>query len=410
MPLVSLLIGVLVAVVAAGAPPPPSGPQQSLPVRVISTTSQIDFPSEVSLRLEAEAERRITEVTLFYRLGRQNIRIYGYPAFTPSKRVSADFTIKTGGSSFLPSGTDIEYYYLLRDRSGNSFETERFSVEYKDPSYDWQRLRRGDVAFLWHDRPVESVDRVATDVARQLEEVKSLLGLKAVRPMKAVILNSGSEATRSFPLISQAATRDHLYAGFAYGDYDVFVLVGLSRDGIVHEMTHLLVDEAVNSPLAMVPSWLNEGLAMYFESASRGRESTVLRAARGGDLMPLRGMGAVPGRPEDVRLFYAQAQSIVRFMMEAHGRERMAALLRAMDSGKSIERAVQTAYGMSLDELERKWQRQLGGDISATPAADPGTLGTSVIVAGAVVVAVVAVVFRWLRHISNPPDTGEPGP
>ena len=74
---------------------------------------------------------------------------------------------------------------------------------------------------------------------------------------------------------------------------------------MVHEATHLLLDRAVDSPLARVPAWLNEGLAMYFESDSYRREATVARAARDSALLRLGAMNTVPGRPEDVRQFYA---------------------------------------------------------------------------------------------------------
>ena len=97
-----------------------------------------------------------------------------------------------------------------------------------------------------------------------------MLGLVTAPPMKAVILNNRREADRGLPTVSEAATRGHLYGGFAFRDYDLFVLLGLSEDGIVHEATHLMVNEAVDSPLARVPDWLNEGLATYFESAGSG--------------------------------------------------------------------------------------------------------------------------------------------
>ena len=191
-------------------------------------------------------------------------------------------------------------------------------------------------------------------------------------------------------------------------DYDLFVLVGLSLSGIVHEMTHLLIDEAIDSPFAVLPSWLNEGLAMYFEPGSGRRDSTVLRAAERDELLSLRSMGSVPGRPSDVRLFYAQAQSIVDYMMETYGPERMGTTLKAINEGNRIDQAVQVAYGMSLDDLEREWQGQLGGTVSATPAGDPGTLGTTAIIAGSVVIAVAAVIIRWLRRIMGGPVVEDP--
>ena len=208
--------------------------------------------------------------------------------------------------------------------------------------------------------------------------------------------------------MSDAATAGHLYGGFAYGAFDVFVLVGLGREGMIHEMTHLLIDDALTSPLGRLPAWLNEGLAMYFEGPNSWRERTVQDAYHRGQLMPLRSMGATPGVPSDVRRFYAQSWSVVDFMVEAYGMERMSALLGAIDSGMDTDEAVRVAYDMSLDELESRWKRQLGGDVIERLPADPGTVGTSFIIGGAVVVALTAVLFRWLRGVPDAEET-EPG-
>ena len=182
------------------------------------------------------------------------------------------------------------------------------------------------------------------------------------------------------------------------------MLVGLSGDGMVHEMTHLLLDEALDSPLARVPAWLNEGLAMYFESGSRGREAIVSQALRSDGLLPLAYMDNIPGRPRDIRVFYAQSWSVVKHMMDAHGQERMAALLNTIKEGKRVEEAVPEAYGMSLEELEEDWKSRLARQPSLAPVVDPGTAGTALIIVGAIVVAAVVVAARWLRRIRRPPD------
>ena len=410
MVLFSLIIGV-VAVVTASVPGDLSQDARPWePIRVISSSHEIDFPDEVVLRLEAESEVEIAEVTMFYRLGVQSVRTYGYPEFTPATHVSAEFRIKTGGANYIPSGVDIEYHYVFRDVEDNTFESERFFLEYKDPQYQWQTVRRGEMVVLFHNRSIDTVAEVATVVDQSLRPVKELLGLEEIRPMKAVILSSSREAGRSFPFVSDAARRGHLYGGFAFGELDLFVLVGLDPNGMVHEMTHLLVDEALSSPLARLPAWLNEGLAMYFESGPRGRDATVSQAARSDSLLPLRSMAAVPGRPQDVRLFYAQSWSLVNHMMETHGRERMAALFRAVNDGKGIDRAVSEAYGMRLDQLESEWRAGLSGERPDSPLPNPGVVGTSLIIGGAVAVGVVAVVIRWLRHIFGASNAGGTAP
>ena len=405
--LLGMAAGIVFGLAAAAGGDAAASPEPRAPIRLLSSDYEVSFPDKVELTLELEANEVITDVKLFYRLARQEVNIFGYPDFTPGKRVKATFEVKTGGAQYIPSGVDIEYYYRIRDASGNIAETERFHLEYMDPRYDWQRYQAGGLIVLWHDRPRSQVARVADHVALRLEEIKRLMGLSETVPMKAVIVNSQREARRNFPRVSGAASRDHLYAGFAFGDLDVFVLAGLDPDGMTHEMVHLLMDEAVGSPLARIPAWLNEGLAMYFESSSHGHEAAVARAAYRRALMPLRSMGSQPGRPSDVRLFYAQAWSVVDFMVRAYGRERMAALLEALDEGGGIESAVPTAYGMSLDELERRWLSYIAGE-PVVPLPSPlSTIGPPAIIAGAVLVAAAAVIVRWLRHVTGARASGE---
>ena len=176
------------------------------------------------------------------------------------------------------------------------------------------------------------------------------------------------------------------------------MLVGLNEDGMVHEYTHLLLDEAVNSPLSRVPAWLNEGLAMYFESDTRRREATAAQAVRDGALLRLRAMNAIQGKPEMVRLFYAQSWSVVKYMIDSYGTERMTSLLDAIDSGLRIDEAVEQAYGVSLEELEGRWRRHVTEATTLAPRPDPGTIAVSSLIAGAVVLMLSVSAYRWYSH------------
>ena len=295
MAVLSVITSLALTIAVAGAPNqvPHSVPAE--PIKVVSTSHEVHFPGDVVFRLEAESSATITRITLFYRLAGRNIKVYGYPEFTPDTSVSAEFKLKTSGTGYLPSGVDIEYYYVITDADGNTIETDRLSLEYKDPRFSWRELRRGDLIVVYHDIPSSKVEAAAARVSDRLEAVKELFGVESVTPMKAVIVNGLREAESVFPFISETAGRAHVFGGFAYDSYNLFLLAGLWEDGMVHELAHLLLDQAVDSPRARIPAWLNEGLAMYFELNSR-RQPTVERAARSGSLLRLRYMKTVPGQ------------------------------------------------------------------------------------------------------------------
>ena len=107
--------------------------------------------------------------------------------------------------------------------------------------------------------------------------------------------------------------------------------MGLNTDGIIHEMTHLLLAEMVDSPFARIPSWLNEGLAEYFEQRVSGasglsnRQQLYLRRAiEAGHWIPLAELNRASfGRmsPEVATLAYVQSLAAVDYLASADGVE-----------------------------------------------------------------------------------------
>ena len=409
MSLLSIIASVAIALMGAGASGPAADIEVQSPIRVLSSSHEVRFPDRVVFSLHAESDSPITEIQLFYNLAGRNVKVYGYPKFASDTRVSTEFIIKTGGSSYIPSGVDIKYYYRISDARGNTLETDRYSLEYRDPRYSWNELRLGDLVVLWHDIPSSRVEKVVADVDERLAAVKSMFGLEDVSQMRAVIVNGRREAQRVFPYTSETASRTHLFGGFAFSEYGLFVMQGLGTDTMIHESTHLLLDQAVDSPLATVPAWLNEGLAMYFEAGSYRRGAAVEGAARSGDLLKLRNMGSLPGRPRDVRTFYSQSWSVVDFMIDTFGAERMSALLSAINDGEKIDEAVSTTYGLTLEEIEGRWKSKITGETPVAPRPDPGTIGTATLISGAVIVAIVASAWRWLRSWLRGPQPESQG-
>ena len=370
-------------------------------IRVLDAGHRIEYPDQMIFRLQAEGDATITEVRLFYSVGGRPVQVYGYADFEPGLRVSTDFTVETSGASYIPTGVEIEYYYQITDVNGHTVETTPWSFEYRDPRYSWESLTIGSLTVLYHDISERRVAQAAQQVAARIEEIKPVFGIDDVHTMKAVILNGSREARRAFPLVSEASRRGHYFAGFAFDEYDLFLMQGLDTDTMIHEATHLLVHQAADSALARVPAWLNEGLAMQFEDASIVRSATIRSAARAGRLLSVKNMGAVPGRSRDISLFYAQAWSVVDYMMDNYGPERMSVLLGTLNMGKRIDEALPLVYGLSVEELDEEWRNDLLGVTPIAPRPDPGTVGTSALLTGAAVAAVATSawpwIWRWLR-------------
>ena len=129
------------------------------------------------------------------------------------------------------------------------------------------------MTLIWHDRNVNEINSVAKKVTESNLQLIKLLNLRHPLPITGVILNSRSEAEKGFPKISEAAIKEDLYGGFAFSEYSIFIITGAAPNGIIHESTHLLVNQSLISSLTRIPAWLNEGLAMYFEERQHMRQT-----------------------------------------------------------------------------------------------------------------------------------------
>ncbi|MBI3288156.1 MAG: hypothetical protein HYZ74_01405 [Elusimicrobia bacterium] len=136
-----------------------------------------------------------------------------------------------------------------------------------------------------------------------------------------------------------------------------------------HEMTHLIWYEYMGR-VNQDTRWVNEGLAVYQENkalGSRGQGDlfSVLRGNLRSQPLPMDQMiHLVPAteRAYEVSLWYAQAESLVRFMIERGGRIGFSQFLGALRYDKPIDQAVAEGFPgqwRTLAELELAWQRSL---------------------------------------------------
>jgi len=186
--------------------------------------------------------------------------------------------------------------------------------------------------------------------------------------------------------------------------------VGWQPRLIIHESAHLLLRQSISSPLANVPAWVDEGFASYMEPAAHGGSTGLLRGASP-DLIPLRHMNSVPGRPEDIRYFYRKAESVLGHLLEDQGVERFRAFLGQLDRGKDVDKALIEAYGFDLEGLDQRWAATLGqrdverGSSRNIPFVyfDPLIIGTLILVVmGAMATSFIA--RRLRKRVEGPEE------
>ena len=379
---------------------------------IASQSHSINFPINISFELIGESHREIDEILFYYRLAGTNITGYKPTSIssmdspTGRNRFTATSALATSGSKYIPSGTQISYYFKILYINDAEQETDPITFDYLDPKYRWQKMESETMTVFWHDITKSKIEEVISKSETVLEQVSELFDIEQNRPIRAVIANSQRESADSFPKISSSATRDNVYGGFAFPQYEVFIVRGVSADGIIHEATHLLMSQKLDSARSQVPAWLSEGIAMYFEIENEHRNRTAEVGYIQKKLRPLSSMQSVPGKSGDIRLFYAHSQGIVGYLIDKGGKEKILRLLEQINSGTKTDVAVIDVYGKTIDELDKSWQATLNPSFERRLLVDPGTFWTSLILGTVFLFAVIVSAITWAKKkIYSHPET-----
>jgi len=128
---------------------------------------------------------------------------------------------------------------------------------------------------------------------------------------------------------------------------------------LYHEYTHA----AVRAIASRCPTWLNEGLAQYFEGRevdARQREA-LRRISEAGNLPPLSNLeGSFMGFDGNQAGYaYLFSLSAVRHMIDKYGMYRVKSVLEELGQGADTAKALSTGLLVSYEDFERGWKRSL---------------------------------------------------
>ncbi len=135
---------------------------------------------------------------------------------------------------------------------------------------------------------------------------------------------------------------------------------GFFDSTLPHEMAHIIFREFIGN--SRIPLWLDEGVAMYQEKAKRwGANKVVMQALQKGTFIPLMDLTAehlsAMKSEEIVNIFYAEAASIVYYMIVELGEARFENFCRKLSDGVPFEEALDKNYGRfrNLSDLNDRW-------------------------------------------------------
>jgi len=341
-------------------------------IQIVSESQEINFPSEVDFEITVESTTEITEIRLLFRSLGSRVWAYAYSSFEPGKRVTANHQLATSGNSYVPPGAELEYQYVIRDAAGNTLKTEPATFEYTDTRFQWDKTQIGPLVLVHHDIRQSSVDKIAGRIGPDIQRLSDLLDIPDGTKIKGMIYNRRSETKDAFPFQSQTISDAGVFQGFAFPNHRIFVGVGLDPRLIVHETSHLLLDQSLGSRALTLPAWFNEGFASISEPNSNPYAGSRFRD-RG---LPLRSMSTVSGTPSHIGAFYRKSASVLAFLVQYRGEAAFRELLAELRQGKTLDQALTAVYGFDTDGLESRWTEDIGSSPEPGPAGPGGNTPT----------------------------------
>jgi hypothetical protein len=365
---------------------------------------QIEYPNKVQFYLSGFSDEDLLEVRLEYFYNSSKILSYKYADPASGGKIQLEVTLETSGPHYIPPGTQITYFFELTSIQGKKYQSPQIKFHYLDPSINWKSTKSKKMTLIWHDNNEDDINSLIEDVNESNSHLTELLNIPNPLPITGVILNNRQESDEAFPRISAAASKEELYGGFAFSNYDTFIVTGLSRAGIIHESTHLLLDQSLKSPTTRLPAWLNEGIAMHFEG-NHQTTGKMLQAYSSGQIFDIRSMETVPGKPSEVRLFYLISESFVAYLFSEYGDNKIRHLITHLDSGQPIEDAIFSTYKLNLQKIQSDWLDSLSGRFENRVNVDIGSFGTSLILSMTFLIGLLFSGIGWLRYKANSHDS-----
>lgn len=357
---------------------------EARPTGAVWTNNEIilKFPESATFRATLNGDADITSVVLEYGNEQQTcgeVIAKAFPQFTPGKTVEAEWTWEMRQSGSLPPGAQLWWRWRITDANGQETVTETKTTTWLDDTHNWQTINSREsqnVHLHWYEGGQTFATDLANAAASGLQFNETQSGLKAEAPIDIYVYASTDDLKEAI-LYEPSWT-----GGQAFPDQNI-VILGISesdldwgRDAMVHELTHVLVGHLTFSCLGDVPTWLNEGLAVYSEGElDPASERQLEDAMRTDTLLTVRSLSSGFSEVADkAYLSYSQSYSITKFLIETHGQEKMTNLLVSLRDGLTIDEALMQTYGFNVEGLEAAWRAAIGAQpssASAQPTSPP---------------------------------------
>lgn len=339
------------------------------------------YPKQLTFRVTAQAAVDITDITLNYAITGTGTGALGKPTdLTPGKTVSASVAVQVNsGSSYIPVGSNFTYHWQITTSDGNVTNGPDSQFLFLPPDQVWKSVSGDFMTVYYHSNNqtlataylqagVETYDKIG----------KNLLSTTLkLTPVKVVLFDTEQEMSPGLP--GNGATFDGAVTTCGTKvTQDIVLVIPLScgssdpTDTLRHEFGHILNQTAGGGAFGKLPSWIDEGTAVYAQTTPGNNYISAFQAAaRANRLIPVATMGTSPSDPNLVNLFYGQSYSMVKYLIDTGGAAKYAQFFATIQQGNRFDQAMSTVYGFDLPTFEKQFATASGSQAPAGPTAVP---------------------------------------
>jgi hypothetical protein len=285
----------------------------------------------------------------------------------------ASFTLQANGNQrYIPVGSMLRYHWVLTPNDGAPVTTAEEQFLFMDGRFRWQERTDGQMTVWWYGNSESKALVALREGKAALEQTSALLNVQVDYPVRLVVYASEEEGRPAKRPQSPTFDAQVSTGGQRVGSDLVFVFDN-NPDVVRHEVAHIVTHVAGDGPAPM-PAWLDEGTAVYAQTQPGfGYTSGVSGAISSDRTFSLRSINSPTGNPNLVNVFYGQAWSTVKYLIDTHGEQKFADLFRVLREGARIDDALQRVYGVNQDGLYNAWREKNGlKPVAATDIEVPG--------------------------------------
>jgi Peptidase MA superfamily len=354
--------------------PAPAGAQRQ--IEIADDGARIEFPDRIIFSVSITSDAPIARVVLEYgvvRLTCGEVVAKAFPDVTSGTSADVSWTWEMRQSGSEPPGTTIWYRWRVTDANGAQQVSDEQRVIWLDDAHPWRSARDGNLTLHWYGGSQTFAHDLLTSAVSSLDRLGRETGVTPESPIDLYIYAS-TDDMREAVLYEPGWT-----GGQAFPEHDI-VIIGITPQQLewgkrteAHELTHVLVGHLTFSCLGSVPTWLNEGIAVYGEGGLEPSMRAQLQNAVANDsLIAVRALsGGFSEHPDRADLSYGESYSLVNYLVGAFGQKQIVALFGELRVGQTIEDGLEHVYGFGLDGLEDRWRESIGARPRGAQGAAP---------------------------------------